>query len=418
MVDGQQSKFLNMRSSKKNLFCLIFPFDIFDHYTAQKKNLILKIAESFEEFYIINISRLEISRKSKSINIDEIKKKIPKNCKIFDPKSSNEFLDFSKNKQLILLCNIGRTWRYYKIHYLLKKIDAKLIYSHEIGNIQYMNIASVRAFFLQFIAHYIPHKIVIILSILNIFPKIDLRFLTNKNIYNKTTNSFLYKISNKYKFISLFYTKKFELINSMPFDNAKLLRHKITEDKIVMIDTVLNHPDNVLENGVMDKNTFIQCYKILERFLKKISKVYNKPVVICAHPTQDLDEIRKLMKDFEVVKYQTKENIYKSFITFFYNSSAVVDAYILRKRIVGLENSAMGKSVLKTIRYYPSKTGIIKINIDQEFEIKDKKIFLEKIDQTIESEKYKDYINNFLISDGENSGVDKMINIIKERYFK
>lgn len=406
-----------MKLSKKNFFCLIFPFDNFDHYATQKKNLILKIAESFDEFYMINISRLEMGRKNKFVDIEEIKKKIPKNCKIFDPKSSNEFLDFSRDKQLILLCNIGRAWRYYKIHYLLKKIDAKLIYSHEIGNIQYMNIASVRAFFVQFIAHYIPHKIVIILSILNIFPKVDLRFLTNKNIYNKSTNSFLYKISNKYKFISLFYTKKFELINSMPLDNLKLERHQITEEKIVMIDTVLNHPDNVIENGVIDKKKFIHCYKVLEKFLKKISKIYNKPVVICVHPTQDLDIIKELMKDFEVVKYQTKENIYKSFITFFYNSSAVVDAYILQKRIVGLENSAMGDSWLKTISYYPSKTGIMKINIDQEFEIKDKNFFLEKLDQTIRSEKYKNYINNFLISDGENNGADKIINTIKEKYF-
>ena len=91
---------------------------------------------------------------------------------------------------MIILCNLGRLWRFYKVHYLLKKVDAKLVYSHEIGNSNFTTYPSFRSYITQLLLHHLPHKLVIILSILNIFPKVELRFLTNKKHYLKATNNF------------------------------------------------------------------------------------------------------------------------------------------------------------------------------------------------------------------------------------
>ena len=108
------------------------PFYLIDQYTTQKKFLIEKISESFDKFYSINCSWLELGRKREIESIEKIKNKIPKNCEIHNPKNSKEFIKFSEDKNLIILCNLGRLWRFYKVHYLLKKVDAKLVYSHEI----------------------------------------------------------------------------------------------------------------------------------------------------------------------------------------------------------------------------------------------------------------------------------------------
>ena len=408
---------IKMITLKKKCFCLFFPFAVFDHYTSQKKNLILEISKSFDEFYMINCSYLELGNAEIKIDIETIKKKVHKNCKVINPKSGDEFLNFCKDKDLIALCNIGRMWKYYRIHFLLKKVQAKVIYVHEIGNPQFRLYGGIKPFLIQYFTHRLPHKIVIFLSIMNIFPKVDLRFLTNKQNFSRAKNNFFFKVSKKYKYISLFYTREFELINSMSFDQSKNTQHEISEDKIVMIDTKINHHDTVKYYGGVSEETVIHCYNLLERFLKKMSSIFNKPVVVCIHPSENLDKIKKYLKDFEVVQHKTQENIYKSFLTFFYQSAAVTDAFMLKKRIIVLENKYMGKSWVASQNYWRDKAGIIKINIEKDFNIENKNLFLEKIDNTINSKKYNNIVENYLNSDNHNLGTKKIINVIKKKYF-
>jgi len=408
-----------MNNKKETIFCLMFSFESFEHFTTQKKYLIEKISKAFEKFYMINGTRLEIGKKSFSLDIEKIKKEVPKNCKIIDPHSSEEFLNFAKNKKLIIFCNIGRHLRFFRIHYLLKKVNAKLIYAHEIGMNNSIAAKAPRQVIGDYFYRSLPHKIVIILSIFNIFPKIDLRFLAIKKHYDKATNNFLFKISKKFKYLSLFYTRDFKLINSLSHDFFLLNKTKVTEEKIVVVDTSINHHDAVRAGSGVSNDIFNKCYKDMETFLKMLSKTFNKPVTVCIHPTEDIDKIKNLLKDFEIVKYQTKENIYKSFIVLFYNSSAIVDAYLLRKRIIAFENKRMGDSWVDAINVYPSITGIMKIDLQKENKILDKNLFLKKLDETIKSEKYNNFIKGSLESDiSGGSGTDKIINTIKKKYFK
>ena len=401
---------------KKNFFGIIFNFNGFAQLTYQKKFLFKKISENFDQFYLINSSNIEFFGGKKEFNLEELKKKIPHNFVLINPKNSKEFNNFFKDKFFILIASIGRQFGHFKIHYLLNKKNIKLIFLNNIGNFQGTEYHKISVFFKLQIFKKIPHKIVILLSILNIFPKIDLRFISNKKNYEKATNNFFYKFSKNFSLISLFYTKNFFLVNSMSYDESKSKNLKVTEDKIVMVDTNINHVDNIKYSGYINEQTIKKCYEKLETFLKKLSFYYDKPVIVCLHPTSKIEKISEYLKDFEVVKYKTRENIYKSFITLFYESSSIVDAYILNKRIIALENSMMGGGWLRQVEQYPKKTGILKINILKEFDIENKKTFLDKLNSTISMDKYQNYLKNNLKPDGENIGTEKIIRILKDKY--
>ena len=407
-----------MKNKKETVFCMMFGFEYFEHVLTQKKFLIKKISQSFEKFYLINSTKLEIGKESFSLNIDYLRKKIPSNCEIIDPNGSEEFIDFSKDKNLIIYCNIGRLWRFFRIHYLLKKINAKLIYIHEIGMLNSAITTSKKAYLVRIFYHELPHKVVILLSILNVFPKIDLRFLCNKDQYKKAINNFLFKISKKFKYINFFYTKNFELINSISYDQFKSNEIKVSEEKIVVVDTNINHHDALNEGWGVNHETFEKCYKDLEIYLKMLSNKFKKPVVVCVHPTADINRIKNLLRDFEVVKFQTKENIYKSFIVLFYNSAAIVDAFLLKKRIIVIENKRMGKNWAKLINLYAHKIGLLKIDLQKENKIINNDSFLKKLDDIVKSEKYTNFINGQLMSDISGMmGSDKIISIIRKKYF-
>lgn len=417
MEDGPQSNKMLEKKQKKKCLCLLTPFHGIFQYLNQKNYILNEISKSFDVFYLINSERLEFFSKKKEINIEKVKVNIPHNCIIFDPKNSKEFLQFAKNKELIIYSNIGRFWREFRTHYLLKKTNSKIIYLQNIGNFQTTFYPKTRSLILQYFFKHFPHKVVILLSILNIFPKVDLRFLSIKKNYDRAINNFFYKLSKKIKFLNFFYTKEFILINSLAHDVNKSNSLDISEEKIVMVDTNINHKDNVLYSGRVSEEKVKKIYETLSIFLKKISNIFGKPVTVCVHPSSNLEQIKNYMKEFEVVKYKTKENIYKSFITFFYDSSSIVDAFLLRKKILVLENHLMGKSITGLSAIYPPKTGIIKINLNQEFIINNKNEFLEKIKNTTKSKKYNDFIYNNLQPDGNSNGTKKFIQKIKEKYF-
>ena len=65
---------------------------------------------------------------------------------------------------------------------------------------------------------------------------------------------------------------------------------------------------------------------------------------MCIHPTDDLELKRKYFPDFEVVQHQTRENIFKAFMVLFFQSTAIVDAIILKKRIATIVSNTMDEN--------------------------------------------------------------------------
>ena len=112
-----------------------------------------------------------------------------------------------------------------------------------------------------------------------------------------------------------------------------------------------------------------------------------------------------------IKKYKTREYIYKSFIVLFYESTAIIDAILLKKRIVALENKMMGEIWVKESNQYPTKVGIKKIDLNN-FKLPNKIKFIKDLDKR--SKNYSSFINNNLRHDRNELGMDKVIREINQ----
>ena len=149
--------------------------------------------------------------------------------------------------------------------------------------------------------------------------------------------------------------------------------------------------------------------------MKKISKTFNKKVVICIHPKYDLKKISKIYHEFQVVKFKTKYFIDKSFVVLFYDSSAIVDAIVKKKKIISLRSDLYKgkKHMTDTI------TDIIPF---KSLDISDTALFLKKdkiikeLDNKISL--YDNYLNDYASKNLNETGSQKIIDLINLRYFK
>ena len=123
---------------KKKTLGLIINFNSLEHYLHVHEYLLKKISESFDKFILINSSELEFTLLKKSffawdrvsdykLDLQKIKNYLPNNFEIFEPKDNKSFNKFVKDKDLIVINSIGRTFSEYNIYYLLKKNNIKQI---------------------------------------------------------------------------------------------------------------------------------------------------------------------------------------------------------------------------------------------------------------------------------------------------
>lgn len=108
----------------------------------------------------------------------------------------------------------------------------------------------------------------------------------------------------------------------------------------------------------------------------------------------------------------TNENIIKSFIVIFHESSAILDA-IIYKKIISLNTNLFGKYISTRILYYKEKLNLFSIGMDnyknyKNYQMKD---ILSKLQYSIRD--YDTYIDSYMKSDDEELGVDKIIRILK-----
>ena len=95
----------------------------------------------------------------------------------------------------------------------------------------------------------------------------------------------------------------------------------------------------------------------------------------------------------------------------FYESTAIIDAILLKKRIVALQNKMMGEIWVKESNQYPTKVGVKKIDLNN-FKIPNKIKFIKDLEKR--SKNYNLFINNNLTHDKNELGMNKVIKEIKE----
>ncbi len=394
---------------KKKYLAWFFLSDNINQPLATHTFLINKLAENFEKIFLINLKNLNIIMEDNEKNItqfiDKIDDKfdIKNNVEIFNPVSKNDFESFIFEKELnaIIINNFGTNLPSIKLLKYLKKFKIIFFEINDISNIQIKQKLELR-----FLIKGIKFKLKKIYYTLQLF------LLSNLNLISKYEilfSSNLKKIENSKKNFLNF--KKIVKINSRAFDILNSEKSKIKEDKIVLLDDHFGHPSSLAMRGELNESDIKLHYQYLNTFLNILSKEYNKEIVICIHPKDDLELKQKLFSNYKVLKYQTREKIIESFIVIFFESTAIIDAILYKKNIITVFSKFMDKSVRNASNQFKDNFKLPQIELSENIQIDKSQLLNEFNNSKI---KFESFISNYIQIDGDNFGYKKIISNLKK----
>ncbi len=377
--------------------------------------------KSFKNVYIVNVNNLRFTQKKAKINIKDLKNFFTNlNLKYYPLDKFIHLHKFLKNKKIVGIKRFGTSYSELLISIFLKFYDVRLITFYNTGHRNFttrISSSKIRLF-KNYLIKIIAHKLTVFLSMVGIVRKIDIRFTSNPDYIRFNKKYITNKIAN---FFNLPYTKKIIPINSRAYDIFLKSKFKIKKDYITVLDEQLDEPQWTKFSGVKKKKDIALHYRKFNIYLKKLSKVLKKKVIICIHPNDDLNEKKKLFKNFKVLKYKTREYIYKSYLVVFFESSAIIDAVLLNKNITTIRSKILGENQISSSMYYvkginiPISTidNIENINLTKNFLIKNKVI---KNTKEIKRD-YKNFIKKYVSAGSKNTlGVEKIKKTIKSVY--
>ena len=191
---------------------------------------------------------------------------------------------------------------------------------------------------------------------IGILKKISFRFVTNRDLYENFQKKIFSNISNMV------------LVNSKSFDILKLSNYSVQEDYIVFLNPDINHPEWIVKRGKIDEEKEKRIYCVFNKFLSQLSKYYNKKVIVCIHPLNDLNKIKSLLENFKIVQFQTPEYIKNAKLVVFADTSAIVDALILKKKIICMKEVRLEDFKLQFVPAYHN-IGLYEIILEENNEI-------------------------------------------------
>jgi hypothetical protein len=402
----------NKKTFNNTMFCLFVSTEDLNFIIKLYQNVIKKFLNEHGHFTIINFKRTKkIYLKNSYLNLKSSKVKI---CEI---NKKEKFLSLINNKKVIGIDAVPKKIKYFKERTMLNQSNIFLIYimnsgslSNEVSfNNQVLTSKKIYFKIKTFLAKFIFR----ILILINIFPKTYLYFESRRKIVNKFNNNFIRKIVNKFSFFGfLLNYKKIILLNSNAFENFKNSKIKKKENFILFLDGNYNHKDVLEREGKKILKNQKKYLNYLSNYLNLISKIYKKKVEIALHPSSNLKKYKKLFPDFKISKGKTDVKIYKSSLVIFHESSSVIDAIILKKKILLFQTKILGEYLFNRINYFKTNFHIPSINID---EIKDLKFVNSSIIKkklNIKNNYLKKYIYDNLIVDGHTIPSDKIIKYV------
>ena len=400
-----------------NKILAIFLFsDSLNHIFSTHSFFIKKLSQNFEKIYFLNFKYLDYHLKKNKISLEIFNDELnipfvfPKNFKIKDFRSKEEAERFFKDKEVIgiNINNFGTDLPSLKLLLYLKKFKIHQIEINDISNIKIKSKIEIKYILkgIKFKLSKIFYNILLfLLSNVGLIAKIEIKFTSKKTekIFEKLIIA-----------LKLSYTKHQKLINSKAFDILNDEKIQINEDKITLLDDFFGHPTSLKLRGKIDQQSVNNHYDLLVKMLYSFSEKFQKEVVVCIHPKDDLELKKKIFSGFKVVKYKTRENILDSFLVIFFESSAIIDAIILKKKIITIYSPYVDDNVKNASNTYRDKIGIHQINIKEDFNnINHDLIYeLEK-----NKKKYDNFIDKYVSPNGIEPGYKTIINKLKKNYF-
>ena len=111
---------------------------------------------------------------------------------------------------------------------------------------------------------------------------------------------------------------------------------------------------------------------------------------------------------------KTEELINNSFILLTFDSSAILQAIRLKKRIITVRSKLFFHGKKYNSDLYAERIGLKSIDINKKTKIDKNKLLIE-LDKNVK--KYDNFLKKYASSSIRTSGSKQIINIIKERYF-
>ncbi len=393
-----------------------------NRFTTTTGFMLKKISENFDKVFILNFVSfknkfnffINLNKNTVVENNDKSQFKLPKNVKLININTDYELSQFCKNKNVIGIDLLGRRMADLPIHFLLAKNKIKLIQITNIGNIQW-GLKINPKYFLKGFKYYFDKKIskiiYYIFGYLCLVPRVEIRFISNSSILESINKNILKKLFYKFRLLN---TKKIINVNSISYDQFEKNKKKNCEKYIVLLDHDISSPDDVYLGNPVKINEKAH-FKELNIFLKNLSKTFKKKIVIALHPRDQLSKKKKIFSNFKVVKYQTPEYINKAFLVVFFESSAIINAILLKKKIISITSNRLSKNMEDGSLRYQRNVGIIHLNIQSSINF-EKKNLLQKLEKA--KFKYKNFIEKYIQPDKNNIGHLKIIKMIKKEFFK
>ena len=369
-------------NKNEKLVCVFVNFSTINVHLLTHFSLYKKLNKYYKNFYFINTENF---LKKKKIFFNIQKQFLKFKFKNFSTETS--LLKFINNRKVIVIKSFPNRFEYFNVFKFLNKINCKQVMISNVGNLQGNFMKNTNNFSERLNIIYkniIVPKLIKFLMILRVFKKIDIRFISNKKIYNSTkkkiNKSFFYK---KY----LLPTKKIILVNSSVYDNYQQSRIKNTNKYIVHVDLDLTYKHDIDNRKILNKNKLKKHYQNLEKFLLNISNMFNKKVIVVIHPLYNLKLIKNYLKKFDVYKYRSKEFLRQGFIISDFGSSVITESIIGKKKIISLRSKYLHFD--NTI--YAKRLKLLNHSIDDKFEYS-KSSLLKKLKYSTRN--YGKYINN------------------------
>jgi hypothetical protein len=380
-----------------------------------------KMSKNFKEIFILNFVDykkkfnffIDLNKEVKAEKKEVSPFKLPKNIKLINIKSDKDFTKFCIYRNVIGIDLLGRRLVDLPIHLLLAKNDVKLIQISNIGNIQF-TLKIDKSSLIKGLKYHLDKKVskylYYLLANLFLIPKIEIRFISNANILENINNNLIKKIFHKYKF---FITKRIINVNSISFDQFHSNKNKLSENYIVFLDHDLASPDDQYfgHKKINEKKHFTE----LKVFLEDLSQTFKKKVIVTIHPRDKLSLKKKIFSNFKVVKYQTRDYINKAFLVVFFESSAIVNAILLKKKIITITSDYLNENLKLGSKRYQNQVGIYHLNVQNRLNF-DKKTLIKELNKS--KVKYKNFINTYIGPDKNRIGYKKIIKIMKNELFK
>lgn len=377
-------------------------------------------SKHFKKIYILNLTNLYLFRK-KINNTEKIfkKYKFRKNIIFINPNNLEELNQFFKKKNFHAILNMKRTISELFIYFHLKRMKIKFFQISNIGNVQTANKPDSKNFLKGYFFifwHKFNHKLFIFLNKFGITPQIEIRFLSN-SIWIKSAKNFSSTKNFFFKMLKFTYAKELMLINSTAYDLFKENKLKVSKKYIVLLDDPFDDPQYLAIRGYTDKKKLKLHYKNLINKLETISNYYKKKIIVCIHPNDNLKTKKKIYPNFIVKQFETKKYIYQSELVLFFESSAIIDAIILKKKIMTINSKAMDENQFSHNLHYVKEIKIPMLDIDQKHNFKKENEPPFKFDKKKIELTYNRYIKKYIAPDNLNiPGHQKFAKIIKDRY--